>query len=180
MPPYWMKVPLLLKQWHYFWCKNCDQKKNNTNKFFPNITTNFICFANAFHTNWVELVVGNHESFDFSSEYFGAILQYPGKFGQVHDYAAFIASCWKRNQSSSCCWYFESGKTNSSRRNAAVVLNYTTFWYSSIWWSTRRFFATKEEYKRSMPGRIIGVTVDTDETAALRMALQTREQHITW
>ena len=40
------------------------------------------------------------------------------------------------------------------------------------------YFATKEEYKRSMPGRIIGVTVDTDGNRALRMALQTREQHI--
>src|SRR5690606_37137561 len=40
------------------------------------------------------------------------------------------------------------------------------------------YFATKEEYKRSMPGRIIGVTIDTNGNRALRMALQTREQHI--
>jgi glycine dehydrogenase len=57
-----------------------------------------------------------------------------------------------------------------------AVLKLTTFGTPRIWWSTRRFFATKEEYKRSMPGRIIGVTVDTDGTTALRMALQTREQ----
>jgi len=39
----------------------------------------------------IELVVGNHETFDFSTEFFGAILQYPGKYGQVYDYAGFIA-----------------------------------------------------------------------------------------
>ena len=45
----------------------------------------------------VELVVGNHETFDFSADFFGAILQYPGKYGQVNDYAAFIAKA-KENE----------------------------------------------------------------------------------
>jgi glycine dehydrogenase len=71
-----------------------DQKKNNTNKFFVSeeiLPQTLSVLQTRSNPIGVELVIGNHETFDFSTEFFGAILQYPGKFGQVNDYGAFIA-----------------------------------------------------------------------------------------
>lgn len=130
----------------------------------------------------VELVVGNHLEFDFSDEFYGAIVQYPGKHGQVYDYTDFI------------------GKANANGIKVAVAADILSlvklkapaeFGADVVVGTTQRFgiplgyggphagyFATKEKYKRSIPGRIIGVTKDRDGGRALRMALQTREQHI--
>lgn len=130
----------------------------------------------------IELVIGNHEEFDFSNGFYGAILQYPGKHGQVHDYANFV----------------EKAKENEIKvAVAADILSLVLLTPPGEWGvdvvvgTTQRFgiplgyggphaafFATKEDYKRSIPGRIIGMTKDTDGNPALRMALQTREQHI--
>jgi len=130
----------------------------------------------------IELVVGNHETFQFSDDFYGAMLQYPGKYGQVHDYASFV----------------ENAKAKDIKVAVAadilslVMLTPPGEWgVDAVVGTTQRFgiplgyggphaafFATKEEYKRSIPGRIIGVTKDTDGNRALRMALQTREQHI--
>ena len=130
----------------------------------------------------IELVPGNHENFDFSEEYFGAILQYPSRTGKVYNYKNFIE------------------KANQNQIKVAVAADILSlvmleapgkFGVDVVVGTTQRFgiplgyggphaafFATKDEYKRSIPGRIIGVTKDTDGNRALRMALQTREQHI--
>ena len=130
----------------------------------------------------IELVFGNHEEFDFSTEFFGALLQYPGKYGQIFDYKAFTQ------------------KANENEIKVAVAADILSlvllespgsFGVDVVVGTTQRFgiplgyggphagfFATKEAYKRNIPGRIIGVTKDTDGNRALRMALQTREQHI--
>ena len=130
----------------------------------------------------IELVIGNHEDFDFTDDFFGAILQYPGKLGQVFDYENFVA------------------KANGNNIKVAVAADILSlvklkapgeFGASVVVGPTQRFgiplgyggphaafFATKEAYKRSIPGRIIGVTKDLNGKRALRMALQTREQHI--
>ena len=130
----------------------------------------------------IELVIGNHEDFDFANDFFGAILQYPGKLGQVFDYESFVA------------------KANENDIKVAVAADILSlvklkapgeFGASVVVGTTQRFgiplgyggphaayFATKEAYKRSIPGRIIGVTKDLNGKRALRMALQTREQHI--
>jgi glycine dehydrogenase len=130
----------------------------------------------------IELVVGNVNEFDYSSEYFAAIIQYPGKHGQIHDIKSFIA------------------KANDSNIKVAVAADILSlvkleapgkFGADVVVGTTQRFgipmgyggphaayFATKEDYKRNIPGRIIGVTKDTNGNRALRMALQTREQHI--
>src|SRR6056297_629102 len=130
----------------------------------------------------IELVVGDHESFDFSDQSYGALLQYPGKHGQVNDYATFV----------------EKAKANEIKVAVAadilslVMLTPPGEWgVDAVVGTTQRFgiplgyggphaafFATKEAYKRNIPGRIIGITKDTDGNPALRMALQTREQHI--
>ena len=130
----------------------------------------------------VELVIGNHKDFDFSDEFYGAILQYPGKHGQVYDYTNFVA---------------KANENNIKVAVAADILSLVKlkapaeFGVDVVVGTTQRFgiplgyggphagyFATKEKYKRSIPGRIIGVTKDKNGERALRMALQTREQHI--
>ncbi|WP_299051160.1 aminomethyl-transferring glycine dehydrogenase [uncultured Polaribacter sp.] len=161
------------------------QKKAGINKFFvseeilPQTLSVLLTRATPIG---IELVVGNHEEFDFSDEFFGAILQYPGKHGHVFDYTDFVA---------------KANENNIKVAVAADILSLVKlkspgeFGVDVVVGTTQRFgiplgyggphaayFATKEKYKRSIPGRIIGVTKDTDGNTALRMALQTREQHI--
>ncbi|RMB57093.1 glycine dehydrogenase (aminomethyl-transferring) [Dokdonia sinensis] len=162
-----------------------QQKKDNVCKFFVSeeILPQTLSLLQTRSTPiGIELVVGNHEEFDFSKEFFGAILQYPGKSGNVYDYAGFVA------------------KANAADIKVAVAADILSlvklrapgeFGVDVVVGTTQRFgiplgyggphaayFATKEAYKRNIPGRIIGVTRDTDGNRALRMALQTREQHI--
>jgi glycine dehydrogenase len=162
-----------------------DQKKNNVNKFFVSeeILPQTLSVLQTRSTPiGVELVIGNHEEFDFSNDFYGAILQYPGKFGQVHDYTGFIAKA-KTNEIkvAVAADILSLVKLKSpGEMGADVVLGTTQRFGIPLGYGGPHaaYFATKEEYKRSMPGRIIGVTVDTDGNRALRMALQTREQHI--
>ncbi|OUD36760.1 aminomethyl-transferring glycine dehydrogenase [Flavobacterium sp. FPG59] len=162
-----------------------DQKKNNVNKFFVSeeILPQTLSVLQTRSTPiGVELVVGNHEDFDFSKEFYGAILQYPGKFGQVNDYAGFIAKAKLNEIKVAVAADILSlvKLTPPGEMGADVVLGTTQRFGIPLGYGGPHaaYFATKEEYKRSMPGRIIGVTVDTDGNRALRMALQTREQHI--
>ena len=162
-----------------------DQKKNNTNKFFVSEEV-FPQTISVLQTRslpiGVELVIGNHEEFDFSSEFFGAILQYPGKFGQVYNYADFISKA-KNNEikvAVAADILSLTKLTPPGEMGADVVLGTTQRFGIPLGYGGPHaaYFATKDEFKRSMPGRIIGVTIDTDGNRALRMALQTREQHI--
>ncbi|QZK89500.1 aminomethyl-transferring glycine dehydrogenase [Flavobacterium sp. CHNK8] len=162
-----------------------DQKKNNINKFFVSeeILPQTLSVLQTRSTPiGVELVVGNHEDFDFSKDFYGAILQYPGKFGQVNDYAGFIAKAKLNEIKVAVAADILSlvKLTPPGEMGADVVLGTTQRFGIPLGYGGPHaaYFATKEEYKRSMPGRIIGVTVDTDGNRALRMALQTREQHI--
>ncbi len=162
-----------------------DQKKNNVNKFFVSeeVLPQTISVLQTRSTPiGVELVIGNHESFDFSSDFFGAILQYPGKYGQVNDYSGFIAKA-KANEikvAVAADILSLAKLTPPGEMGADVVVGTTQRFGVPMGYGGPHaaFFATKEEYKRSMPGRIIGVTIDTNGNRALRMALQTREQHI--
>jgi len=162
-----------------------DQKKNNINKFFVSeeiLPQTLSVLETRSAPIGVELVIGNHETFDFSTDFFGAILQYPGKFGQVHDYADFIAKAAANEIKVAVAADILSlaKLTPPGEMGAAVVLGTTQRFGIPLGYGGPHaaYFATKDEYKRSMPGRIIGVTVDTDGNRALRMALQTREQHI--
>ena len=130
----------------------------------------------------IELVFGDHTSFEFTEEFYGGIVQYPAKNGQIFDYSSFIES---------------AKKVDAKVVAAADLLSLTLLTPPGEWGAdvvvgtTQRFgipmgyggphagyFATKETYKRTIPGRIIGITKDKDGNRALRMALQTREQHI--
>jgi glycine dehydrogenase len=162
-----------------------DQKKNNVNKFFVSeeILPQTLSVLQTRSTPiGVELVIGNHEEFDFSGDFFGAILQYPGKFGQVYDYAGFISKAKEKEIKTAVAADILSlvKLTSPGDMGADVVVGTTQRFGIPMGYGGPHaaFFATKEEYKRSMPGRIIGVTVDANGNRALRMALQTREQHI--
>jgi glycine dehydrogenase len=148
-----------------------DQKKNNVTKFFVSeeILPQTLSVLQTRSTPLnIELVVGNHETFTFSSDFFGAMLQYPGKYGQVYDYAGFIAKAAENEIKVAVAADILSlaKLTPPGEIGAAVVVG------------TTQRFGIPMEYKRSMPGRIIGVSIDTNGNRALRMALGTREQHI--
>ncbi len=162
-----------------------DQKKNNVNKFFVSeeILPQTLSVLQTRATPLkIELVVGNHETFDFSTEFFGAILQYPGKFGQVNDYSAFITKATENEIKVAVAADILSlaKLTPPGEMGASVVVGTTQRFGIPMGYGGPHaaFFATKEEYKRSMPGRIIGVSIDVNGNRALRMALGTREQHI--
>ncbi len=162
-----------------------DQKKNNICKFFVSeeiLPQTLSVLQTRSAPIGIELVIGNHETFDFSNEFYGAILQYPGKYGQVHDYAEFIAKAKMAEIKVAVAADILSLVTLKppGEMGADVVLGTTQRFGIPLGYGGPHaaYFATKDEYKRSMPGRIIGVTIDTDGNRALRMALQTREQHI--
>ena len=162
-----------------------DQKKNNVSKFFVSeeILPQTLSVLQTRSTPLnIELVVGNHETFDFSTDFFGAILQYPGKFGQVHDYTAFIAKATENEiKVAVAADILSLVKLKSpGEMGAAVVVGTSQRFGIPMGYGGPHaaFFATKDEYKRSMPGRIIGVSIDVNGNRALRMALGTREQHI--
>jgi glycine dehydrogenase len=162
-----------------------DQKKNNVCKFFVSeeILPQTLSVLQTRSTPiGVELVIGNHQDFDFSSEFYGAILQYPGKYGQVYDYADFIRKANENEIKVAVAADILSlvKLTPPGEMGASVVVGTTQRFGIPMGYGGPHaaYFATKDEYKRSMPGRIIGVSQDADGNRALRMALQTREQHI--
>ena len=130
----------------------------------------------------IEIVTGRPSDFDFSSEFFGCILQYPNADGSVENYSEF---CKKAAEA-------EIKVAVAADIMSLVLLTPPGEWGADVVvGTTQRFgiplgyggphaayFATKEAYKRHIPGRIIGKTKDRNGNEALRMALQTREQHI--
>lgn len=130
----------------------------------------------------IKLVIGNHKEFDFSEEFFGALLQYPGVSGRVFDYADFIAEAQENNiKVAVAADILSLVKLRAPGEIGADVVCGTTQRFGipmGYGGPHAAYFATKEKYKRSVPGRIIGVSKDMNGNMALRMALQTREQHI--
>ena len=162
-----------------------DQKKNNVNKLFVSeeiLPQTLSVLQTRATPKGIELVVGNHETFDFSSDFFAAVLQYPGKFGQVTDYTGFITKAHANEIKVAVAADLLSlaKLTPPGEMGADVVVGTSQRFGIPMGYGGPHaaFFATKEEHKRSMPGRIIGVTIDANGNRALRMALGTREQHI--
>jgi len=130
----------------------------------------------------IELVVGCSHEITFNNQFFGALVQYPNERGRINNFAPFI----KKAQE------FGVRTVVAADLLSLVLLTPPGEWGADVViGSSQRFgvpmgfggphagyFATKEEFKRLIPGRIIGVSVDVKGKYALRMALQTREQHI--
>ena len=169
---------------HMFWgLKN--KKDALHNKFF----VSSLCFPQTIDVIksraeflGIEVIVGNYNTVTLDKDFFGALLQYPSKDGNVHDYKEFIDKAHALE-----CYVCVA----SDLLALTLLTPPGEFGADCVVGNSQRlgvpmgfggphaaFFATKEDYKRIIPGRIIGVSVDSQGRPALRMALQTREQHI--
>ena len=162
-----------------------EKKKSGANKFFVSeeVLPQTLSLLQTRSTPiGIELVIGAHEDFDFSDDFFGAIIQYPGKYGQLFDYENFVTKATNNNIKVAVAADILSLIKLKAPGNfgASVVVGTSQRFGIPLGYGGPHaaFFATKTAYKRSIPGRIIGVTKDKNGDRALRMALQTREQHI--
>jgi glycine dehydrogenase len=162
-----------------------DKIKNGGNKFFISNTV-FPQTIDVVRTRAVpygiELVIADAKTISLDDSFFGALIQYPDMNGEVTDYKAFVAEAHAKEIQVVVAtdllalalltppgeWGADCVVGNSQR--FGVPLGYGG--------PHAAFFTCKEDYKRSIPGRIIGVSIDAEGNPALRMALQTREQHI--
>ncbi len=159
--------------------------KNNVNKFFVDeniFPQNLeVLITRAIPLN-IELVVGDYRETELDDSYFGLIVQYPAGDGKLIDYTGFVEKAKEKDIFAGVIADILS----------LVLLRPPGEWGADVVvGSTQRlgipmgyggphaaYFATLEKFKRNVPGRIIGVSVDAQGKHALRMALQTREQHI--
>lgn len=130
----------------------------------------------------IEVIVGDYKNANIDETYFGALVQYPNDKGSVEDYRNFIQQVHQvgayvamATDLLALTLLTPPGELGAdvacgSAQRFGVPLGYGG--------PHAAFFAAKDEFKRSMPGRIIGVSIDAQGNRALRMALQTREQHI--
>jgi len=130
----------------------------------------------------IELVVGDHMAFTPDETFFGALIQYPDSRGEAHDYRKWVSAAHSKGIQVAVAADLMSlvMLTPPGEWGADVVLGNTQRFGVPLGYGGPHaaYFAAKENYKREMPGRIIGVSVDVHGNRALRMALQTREQHI--
>ncbi|NEW85028.1 MAG: aminomethyl-transferring glycine dehydrogenase [Mariniphaga sp.] len=130
----------------------------------------------------IELKVGNFKNAVADEHWFGAILQYPNSNGEIEDYSGFT----KAVQEKGCKVAVATDLlalallTPPGEWGADIVFGSSQRFGVSMGYGgpIAAFFATRDEYKRDLPGRIIGVSKDVNGKHALRLALQTREQHI--
>ncbi|MEP0202358.1 MAG: aminomethyl-transferring glycine dehydrogenase [Halioglobus sp.] len=134
------------------------------------------------HALDIDVVVGNVEALIGETEAFGALIQYPGTYGQVHDIAPLIDRAHAAKTLVTVAADLMALlmlQTPGSADADVVVGNSQRFGVPMGFGGPHAaFFATRDAYKRSTPGRIIGVSIDRRGNQALRMAMQTREQHI--
>ena len=162
-----------------------DAVKNGINKFFvaEDVFPQTIDILKT-RTNGIgiELVYGNPDEFNPTDEYFGALVQYPAASGVVNNYKPFVQKLAKNNIKLVVAADLMSLAilTPPGEWGADVVVGNTQRFGVPLGFGGPHaaYYATKEEYKRHIPGRIIGISKDRHGNPALRMALQTREQHI--
>jgi glycine dehydrogenase len=162
-----------------------EEIKEGKNKFFVSNTcfpqTIDVVKGRAKNLN-IELLIAAPENFNPDASFFGALIQNPDTFGKVSDISGFIALAKTMNIRVAVAADILSLVilTSPGSLGADVVLGSSQRFGVPMGYGGPHaaFFGTKEEYKRNIPGRIIGVSKDEDGDMALRMALQTREQHI--
>ncbi|MFO7613765.1 MAG: aminomethyl-transferring glycine dehydrogenase [Bacteroidales bacterium] len=130
----------------------------------------------------IQIITGNHHTFRSTEAFFGGIVQYPDQYGEIHDYREFVSQIHEK----------QGVAIVAADLLSLVLLTPPGEWGADVVvGSSQRFgipmgfggphagyFATKDVFKRNLPGRIIGISKDVNGNQALRMALQTREQHI--
>ena len=169
-----------------FALRSRDQMKSGANKLFVDkeIFPQTLAVINTrMAPQGIEVVVGDYKTFQFDGSFFAAIVQYPNSNGNIVDYTEFTQKAHDN----------ECKVAVATDLMALTLLVPPGEWGADIaFGSSQRFgipmfyggpsagfFATRDEYKRNIPGRIIGLSKDAYGKPAFRMALQTREQHIT-
>jgi glycine dehydrogenase len=169
----------------FFHMRSRSQVKSNVNKFFVSndlyLQTVDVITARA-EPLGIEIIFGDASSIELSDEFFGAIVQYPNAYGEIYDYSEFTSSAKNLDIQVSVIADVMSLvllKSPGSWGADVVVGSTQRFGVPMSYGGPHAaFFACKESHKRYIPGRIIGVSLDVHGNPALRMALQTREQHI--
>lgn len=159
-------------------------RKNKSNTYFvdknclPQTIDVIKTRAEAF--GW-DIIVGPAED-AADADVFGAIFQYPGKNGNVEDFTSIITALHAKDALATVATDLMAlvALKTPAEMGADIVLGNAQHFGVPMGFGGPHaaFFATKDKYKRSIPGRIIGVSIDAQGNQALRMALQTREQHI--
>ena len=130
----------------------------------------------------IEVVTGDYATASIDDSYFGALVQYPDSNGSVEDYRAFVEAVHGANAQVIMATDLLALTllTSPGELGADVAVGNSQRFGVPMGFGGPHagFFATKDEFKRVIPGRIIGVSIDANGNRALRMALQTREQHI--
>ena len=165
--------------------RNREQKKNNVCNFFVSKSTlpqTISLLETRAEPLGIQIQIGDFEQFKYDSSFYGCLMQYPGVFGDIKDIEKHCSNAKNNNikivvaaDLFSLCLL-----KKPSQFGADVVVGTSQRFGIPLGYGGPHaaYFATKDEYKRSVPGRIIGLTKDSDDDPALRMALQTREQHI--
>ena len=130
----------------------------------------------------IEIVIGDYRIADIDTTYFGALIQYPNSIGSIEDYSGFIATMHEAGGYVVMATDLMALTllTTPGELGADVAIGNSQRFGVPMGFGGPHaaFFATKDEFKRQMPGRLIGVSIDAQNNRALRMALGTREQHI--
>jgi len=169
----------------FFHMRSRSQVKSNVNKFFVSndlyLQTIDVITARA-EPLGIEVIFGDANTIELSNEFFGAIVQYPNAYGEIYDYSEFTFSAKNLDIQVSVIADIMSLvllKSPGSWGADVVVGSTQRFGVPMSYGGPHAaFFACKDSHKRYIPGRIIGVSLDVHGNPALRMALQTREQHI--
>ena len=168
-----------------FGARTKKQKKNKAYQFFvdENVLPQTLSLLQTRSTPLgIEIITGKPDEATYEESFFGALFQYPGKKGSIPNLKAWIETTQSHGVYS---------VVSADIMSLVLLESPGKFGADVVVGSTQRFgiplgyggphaayFASKEQFKRNIPGRIIGQTRDLNENSALRMALQTREQHI--
>jgi len=127
----------------------------------------------------IEIVTGRYEDFEPDASFFGALVQWPNSDGSVEDYEGFISDCHAAGLKVTVVADLMA-LVLLKPLDADIVCGTAQRFGLPMGFGgpTAGYMATRDEYKREMPGRIIGLSKDKYEHPAFRLALQTREQHI--
>jgi glycine dehydrogenase len=168
-----------------FQTRSREQIKNNANVLFVDnkiFESTLAVLSTRTQPQGIVLQKGDYRTFEFSKNVFGAIIQYPNADGSIEDYTRFVEKAQAAGAKIAVAADILSLAllTPPGEWGADVVFGSTQRLGIPMYYGgpSAGYFAVKEEYKRNIPGRIIGISKDVYGKKALRMALQTREQHI--